>query len=403
MSEGLFDFFKFLNKEVEDVKMIDLKSKDEFGKMSDEINNAIIHIKEAIDKDEKMIQDAVKVMEKMKEGKYNNLVTEEPSNNNLKRLKDELNDVLNSLQENIGNDLTIIKNVMNSFSELDFTLNIPQPIGILEKTTNKLGKDISGMLNDSLTTGMELSEKAKTLQLAFDDLTASSHKQAVSLEETAASIEEITGNIRSNTEKAEKMTILANEAKQTATSGNNLIQKNTSSMEKIDESTKKIDEAISQIEQIAFQTNILSLNAAVEAATAGENGKGFAVVANEVRNLASKSAEVAQDIKKLVEEATERTKDGREISDSIKTAFGDLINQITETAELVEEVTEANREQLEGMLAISESSSDLEKITQENVEIVSQTANTTQELNIMAENIAKEVKKKKFIEDNHSF
>ena len=96
--------------------------------------------------------------------------------------------------------------------------------------------------------------------------------------------------------------------------GKELAYKTASSMEEINTQVHAINEAISVIDQIAFQTNILSLNAAVEAATAGEAGKGFAVVAAEVRNLASRSAEAANEIKTIVLNATTKAKEGKEIT-----------------------------------------------------------------------------------------
>ena len=222
------------------------------------------------------------------------------------------------------------------------------------------------------------------LEGVFDGLMNSANKQAVSLEETAASIEEITGNIRGNTEKAILMANLANESKDTATQGDYLLKENSMAMEAIDDSTHKIEEAISQIEQIAFQTNILSLNAAVEAATAGENGKGFAVVANEVRNLASMSAEVAKEIKLLSVEATNKTDLGKQVSVEIAKSFSDLIDKISETAQIVDDVSDANKEQLIGMEQINQSSTGLDTLTQENTILVNDAKDISHNLTELA-------------------
>jgi len=398
MQEGLFQFFSFLNKTVENAEPIDLDTNDELGIMVKEINKAIEKIKVDMLKDDRMITNASEVMSRMKTGYFDTFVEEEPSDNNLNKLKTEVNQLIEDMQNKIGKNLNVVLQVIESYSTLNFTVNIEDADSLLEERLNKLGLEISNMLNDNLNIGQQLEQKSDVLKESFDELSIASNKQAASLEETAASIEEITGNIRGNTDKAEKMTQLANQAKSTAEDGETLIIKNTKSMEEIDESTKRIDEAILQIEQIAFQTNILSLNAAVEAATAGEHGKGFAVVASEVRNLASKSADVAKEIKLLVVKATERTSEGRQISGQIKEAFGELIIKISETAELVGEVAEANKEQLTGMVQISETSSTLDITTQENVKIVTQTDIITKELFEMATKIVTEVKKKKFIE-----
>jgi methyl-accepting chemotaxis protein len=122
----------------------------------------------------------------------------------------------------------------------------------------------------------------------------------------SSSIEEITSNIRNNTENIAKMATYSNSVTKSASDGEKLANQTTVAMDEINTQVNLINEAISIIDQIAFQTNILSLNAAVEAATAGEAGRGFAVVAAEVRNLASRSAEAAKEIKTLVENATKK-------------------------------------------------------------------------------------------------
>ena len=105
-------------------------------------------------------------------------------------------------------------------------------------------------------------------------------------------------------------------------------------MDEINKEVSSINEAIEVIDQIAFQTNILSLNAAVEAATAGEAGKGFAVVAQEVRNLASRSAEAAKEIKNIVEIATSKANEGKGIANSMKDGYTELNKKINETLAL---------------------------------------------------------------------
>ena len=127
--------------------------------------------------------------------------------------------------------------------------------------------------------------------------------------------------------------------------GNKLAKQTTQSMEEINEQVTAINAAIGVIDQIAFQTNILSLNAAVEAATAGEAGKGFAVVAQEVRNLASRSAEAAKEIKTLVENANSKTNDGKIISDKMIHGYTALNENINKTIELINHVESASREQ----------------------------------------------------------
>ncbi|RXJ93678.1 chemotaxis protein, partial [Arcobacter sp. CECT 8989] len=127
-----------------------------------------------------------------------------------------------------------------------------------------------------------------------------------------------------------------------------------------------MNDAISVIDQIAFQTNILSLNAAVEAATAGEAGKGFAVVAGEVRNLASRSAEAAKEIKSLVENATQKSGDGKQIAGNMIEGYTHLNENIQNTHGLIKNVAESSKEQKTGIEQISIAVNQLDQQTQKN-------------------------------------
>ncbi|MFY9094342.1 methyl-accepting chemotaxis protein, partial [Aliarcobacter butzleri] len=142
--------------------------------------------------------------------------------------------------------------------------------------------------------------------------------------------------------------------------------------------------AISVIDNIAFQTNILSLNAAVEAATAGEAGKGFAVVAQEVRNLANRSAEAAREIKTIVENATLKTNEGKEIASNMINGYKELNTNISNSTKLIYDIENSSREQLLGIEQINHAINQLDQQTQQNASIASQ----TQEIAVSTDNIA---------------
>jgi methyl-accepting chemotaxis protein len=201
------------------------------------------------------------------------------------------------------------------------------------------------------------------------NLHEAAQRQSTSLEETAASIEEITGNIRNNNEKSHLLQDISQQSLDLVIYSEHNLSDNNKSMVKIAESNKKIKESLEQIKMIAFQTNILSLNAAVEAATAGEHGKGFAVVAAEVRNLATNSSLVANEIQLLVENAEKLSRNGAEVSNILSENFTEVIEKIKETNIIVEDVSSSNKEVMIGMEQINQAAASLENITAENMKM----------------------------------
>ena len=168
-------------------------------------------------------------------------------------------------------------------------------------------------------------------------------------------------------------------------------------MNDIDEKVNAINDSITVIDQIAFQTNILSLNAAVEAATAGEAGKGFAVVAQEVRNLATRSAEAANEIKVLVQNATDKANEGKSISDKMILGYNGLNDNITKTIEIIANVENASKEQLTGIEQINDAINSLDHQTQENAMIASQTNDIALQTDTIAKLVVSNANAKEFV------
>jgi methyl-accepting chemotaxis protein len=173
------------------------------------------------------------------------------------------------------------------------------------------------------------------------------------------------------------MSQLANEVTASSNEGQKLAEQTATSMQNINTKVNAINEAISVIDQIAFQTNILSLNAAVEAATAGEAGKGFAVVAQEVRNLASRSAEAANEIKTLVESATAKANEGKEISTKMIAGFDTLNTNINLMAETIKSVTISSNEQQKNMHDINSAIDELGRYIQQSAEVTNRSKTDT--------------------------
>ena len=248
----------------------------------------------------------------------------------------------------------------------------------------------------NLKNGIDLQRGSEKLTENVEILSSSSNRQAASLEETAAALEEITSTIRNSNQSTIQMQQHSNKVATSVTEGLDLANKTARAMDEINTEVTTINEAITVIDQIAFQTNILSLNAAVEAATAGEAGKGFAVVAQEVRNLANRSAEAANEIKNIVTSATTKANNGKLLADNMIHGFNQLNENVSSTIELVKEVSNASKEQEQGILQINDSVTLLDRGTQESARIASETNMVAQESNSIATIIANEAKTKEF-------
>ncbi len=397
---GLGSFFKFLHRESNSVQNIDLHSKDEFGQMAKSINQNIEKIKSSLEEDAKLLQNTKQISEKLGNGWFDDDITASSSNPTLVELKDTLNAGLANLRQNIKSTYP----VLDKYADGDYLQKLDPKIFqeqsglfiILDKI-NILIDAITKMLVGNKRNGVMLNDSAQKLLNNVQQLSSSSNRAAASLEETAAALEEVTSNIASNTENVVKMAGYANELSSSSNEGEKLAQQTTSAMNEIDNEVNAINEAITVIDQIAFQTNILSLNAAVEAATAGEAGKGFAVVAQEVRNLAARSAEAAKEIKDLVQNATDKANEGKVISDKMIEGYNGLNENISKTIDLIKDVETASKEQQDGIVQINDAITSLDKQTQENASVASHAEGIAQTTSAIADKIVEDADEKEFL------
>jgi len=369
---GLLDFFSCLNKETKHTNQIELKSSDEFGEMAKMINQNIQKTQNLIFQDNELIEDVKKVVNEVKAGKFNKKVEKNSDNQDLEELKNILNEMLDITKKNVCEDINSALKVLDSYSRLDFTNKIENDNGKIAIGINNLAQIITQMLTENKSNGLTLDDSSKILLSNVNELNRSSNAAAANLEETAAALEEITSNIRNTTSNIAKMSNLSNSVTASASQGEKLANKTTVAMDEINNQVSLITDAISVIDQIAFQTNILSLNAAVEAATAGEAGKGFAVVAAEVRNLASRSAEAAREIKTIVENAKHKADEGKEIASYMINGYKELNENISQTINLISDIEMSSKEQLTGIEQINVAVNSLDQQTQQNAQIASQ-------------------------------
>ena len=352
---------------------IETKSNDEIGDLVHSFNNYLDSIEKGLIQDQIVIEESRKIIEKVNAGLLNDKITGVANSEGVNSLVKEINGMIERMQGN----LTILSESLVALSNARFDYKIPH----IDDLTGLIASLLSGTkvtqssINEVMCliekSNTELSSSANELENASKKLSNSSNIQAASLEETAAAIEEISATLTRSGENTSKMALYAQNVTKSSNVGKELAYKTATSMDEINTQVNAINDAISIIDQIAFQTNILSLNAAVEAATAGEAGKGFAVVAAEVRNLASRSADAANEIKTIVLNATTKAKEGKDITSKMIEGYNDLNENIVVTTKLIADVASASKEQQLAMSQINDTVNSLDQATQENAALAS--------------------------------
>ncbi len=398
--DGLKNGFESLIKSNDTNIRLDVVSKDEIGEVAILFNKYMDKVNAGLKEDEIVIEEANDVLEKTGNGFFVYKVQSEAHNPHVEVMKNNLNNMIDQTKTTLDK----INNTLRNYSESNFDFKIDDKsiygdLGSVAAGIKLVGNNTSEILAMIMNTGDSLQDQIHTLSSASNNLSTSSNQQAASLEETAAALEQITGNIKSNTQTTAQMAQLALSVNSSSTNGMKLASTTASAMEEINEKVSSINHAIEVIDQIAFQTNILSLNAAVEAATAGEAGKGFAVVAQEVRNLASRSAEAAKEIKDIVEVATAKASQGQEISTNMINGYETLNAHIQETIKMIEQVANASKEQERGINQINDAVNLLDKATQQNAHVASDISDMSTQISNMSDSLVTAASRANYLEE----
>ncbi|MFY4819922.1 methyl-accepting chemotaxis protein, partial [Aliarcobacter butzleri] len=367
---NLTQFFSYSMREKDEIYLDRLEGKDEFALMTKNMNTQVEKIEKIIENDKKVILEITDIIEKVNNGFFEYSIKTKASTKELQTLVEIINKMIDRTRLKIDS----LNMLLNSYTQGDYKFKLDEQhtrgmygdFGILCNSTVLLGQSSSELIAMITNAGVELEKNTKILTNSSNELAVLSSEQANSLKQSSVALEQITANIKNNNENMGQMLKISDELNSSAIEGNKSANQTFVSMDEISKKVNAINEAIIVIDQIAFQTNILSLNAAVEAATAGEAGKGFAVVAQEVRNLANRSAQAASKIKSLVESANFEANEGKNIADNMIKGYEDLASKISQTKEIINSVTIFSKKQEIGIIQINDTISKIDSATQKN-------------------------------------
>ena len=253
-------------------------------------------------------------------------------------------------------------------------LNRSDELGLTLRAVGQLGLMCRWLINDVSSQVVSVRDGSDRLAQGNEDLNDRTRQTVANVQQTVATMNQMAASVQSNSETAAEVDKLSVAASSAASQGGHAMQTVVKTMDDIADSTQRIGSITSLINDIAFQTNILALNAAVEAARAGEQGKGFAVVAGEVRHLASRSANAANDIRKLIDASASKVQSGSDQVHAAGRTMDDIVEQVKNVTQLIAQISHSTSEQATGLSELTRAVAELDSITQKNADLVEESA-----------------------------
>jgi len=294
----------------------------------------------------------------------------------------------------LGGEPAYAAEVADAIASGDLQVDVkvgPNDTSSLMYSMRAMRDSLRGIVSEVRTASGSIISGTSQIASGNIELSARTEQQAASLEETSASMEQLTATVRQNAENAEQANRLADSASAVAGKGGNIVSEVVQTMGSIAESSKKIADIISVMDGITFQTNILALNASVEAARAGQHGRGFAVVASEVRNLAQRSADASQEIKALIENSSERIQAGETLVNQAGNTMGEVVESVKRVNDIIHEIFSASGEQLQGIEQVNQAITQIDQVTQQNAALAVEASSAADSMREQCSDLAKVV------------
>ncbi|NIY46761.1 methyl-accepting chemotaxis protein [Cedecea colo] len=288
--------------------------------------------------------------------------------------------VVHLLVASVLKRLSTIRDAMHAISSgtNDLSQRLPEAgndeVAQIAHAFNAFSDKLSVVMAQLRDASASVKVAANEIAAGNQDLSGRTERAASSLRETASAVEQITASVANSTDAAVQANIQTTSASEAAERGGRVVSQVIATMEAIETASGKIGDITGVIDGIAFQTNILALNASVEAARAGEQGRGFAVVAGEVRNLASRSAQAAKEIKTLIDSTTQSVSNGSKYVRQAGEAMHEIVTSVGSVSGIMREITISTSEQMKGIQEINHAVTHLDNMVQQNAELVVQSA-----------------------------
>ncbi|MGL4345424.1 MAG: methyl-accepting chemotaxis protein [Cellulosilyticaceae bacterium] len=330
------------------------------------------------------VQEAAAVLQEMANGNLQPRVTGKYKGDHA-AIKDALNNTLDT----IASYVTEISQILNEMANANMVVSINKDYkGDFSKIKHSLNLIIAS-LNEVLSgvngSADEVASASKQVAVSSQSLADGATEQALAIENLTQSIGKIAAQTTKSAQSALEVNRIAEQTKSHAVSGNGEMKHLLSAMEQINDTSRNISRIIETIDDIAAQTNLLSLNAAIEAARAGQQGNGFNVVAREIRDLANKSAEAAKETATLIEDSINKVKQGTQIAHTTAGTLDEIVIGVDKVSGLVSNIAVASQEQEGAVEVVNKNIKQISGVVQANAATAQESAAASEELLSQAE------------------